>query len=303
MDPSIDPAVGPSVDPTIDPAVDPALDPAADPAANLTADLAVCPATDLAAGLTADPSADTTTDKTLNHAADVYYSYDVHGYGNTTLALYPSLTKVPSSAHGMLGFQSSGQNRGPGGNTSGNQYGSQNPDPYASIWLTGQVHPNNNSNNHNNFGRNPYRLEGIKDFGIIPILGDQAMWSEWKLMIDGLILCQTWAWKLFDVPCPFMAWHIAKMFLAKSLSKSDKHIVFRSENWLQAMHNLKQVHAPDDDNSVDAITEKMITARLGDREAASTLINRMMELNATLSTLGRPFEEAHLVSMIKKAIN
>jgi hypothetical protein len=61
------------------------------------------------------------------------------------------------------------------------------------------------------------------------------------------------------------------------------------------MHNLKQVHAPDDDNSVDAITEKMITARLGDREAASTLINRMMELNATLSTLGRPFEEAHLV--------
>jgi hypothetical protein len=85
-----------------------------------------------------------------------------------------------------------------------------------------------------------------------------------------------------------MAWHTAKMFLAKSLSKSDKHIVFRSENWLQAMHNLKHVHAPDDDNSVDAITEKMITARLGDREAASTLINMMMELNATLSTLGRP---------------
>jgi hypothetical protein len=47
----------------------------------------------------------------------------------------------------------------------------------------------------------------------------------------------------------------------------------------------------------------MITARLRDREAASTLINMMMELNATLSMLGRPFEEAHLVSMIKKALN
>jgi hypothetical protein len=73
--------------------------------------------------------------------------------------------------HGMLGFQSSGQNRGPGGNTSGNPYGSQNPDPDAPISLTGQVHPNMNSNNHNNhndFGRNPYRLEGIKDFGLSP---------------------------------------------------------------------------------------------------------------------------------------
>jgi hypothetical protein len=174
---------------------------------------------------------------------------------------------------GMLGFQSTGQNRGPGGNTSGYHNGSQNPDPYASISLTWRVHPTNNSNNqhnHNDFGRNPYRLEGIKDFGAIPILGEQAMWSEWKLLIDGLILCQTWAWTLFDTPVPFMAWHTTKMFLAKSLSKSDKHIVFRSENWLAAMHNLKHVHAPDDDNSADAITEKMITARLGDREAAST---------------------------------
>jgi hypothetical protein len=161
----------------------------------------------------------------------------------------PAGRPVGFMLHGMLGFQSSGQARGPGGNTSGH---SNNLDPEASISMTGQAP--HNSNNHNGhpdrieFGRNPYKLEGI--------------------------LCQTWAWKLFDVPCPFMAWHTAKMFSAKSLSKSDKHIVFRSESWLAAMHNLKQVHAPDDDNSVDAIAEKMMTARLAERESASSLINR-----------------------------
>jgi hypothetical protein len=76
----------------------------------------------------------------------------------------------------------------------------------APISLTRRVYPTNNSNNqhnHNDYGRNPYRLEGIKDFGVVPILGEQAMWSEWKLLIDGLILCQTWVWTLFDNPRPF----------------------------------------------------------------------------------------------------
>jgi hypothetical protein len=41
--------------------------------------------------------------------------------------------------------------------------------------------------------------------------------------------------------------------------------------------------------------------RLGDREQASTLINRMLELNATLTTLGHPLEEIHVVTAIKKA--
>jgi hypothetical protein len=84
----------------------------------------------------------------------------------------PAGRPVDFMLHGMLGFQSSGQARGPGGNTSGL---SHNPDPDASISLTGQA-PHNSNNQHGHpdrieFGRNPYKLEGIKEFGHVPILG------------------------------------------------------------------------------------------------------------------------------------
>jgi hypothetical protein len=59
----------------------------------------------------------------------------------------------------------------------------------------------------------------------------------------------------------------------------------------------------DDDNTISLITEKLMTARLGEREAASTLINRMLELNATLTSLGKPMEEIHLVTAMKKALS
>jgi hypothetical protein len=75
---------------------------------------------------------------------------------------------------------------------------------------------------------------------------------------------------------------------------------FRATNWLEAMSELKKGHAPDDDNTISLITEKLMTARLGEREAASTLINRMLELNATLTSLGKPMEEIHLVLPLKR---
>jgi uncharacterized membrane protein YgcG len=213
--------------------------------------------------------------------------------------------------HGMMGYPGSSYNRGTnptGGDTSGNPPDLDNTDLNASVSLTGKAPHVHNPNlppgfgNKSEFGNNPFRLIGIKDFGNVPILGE-AMWDDWKLQVDGIILCQTWAWVLFEKDCPFLAWHTTKMWLAKSLNKADTIKVYRAKNWLEAMSELKQGHAPDDDNSVSIITEKLMTARLGDREAASTLINMMMELNATLSTLGKPFEEIHLVTAIKKALS
>jgi hypothetical protein len=77
----------------------------------------------------------------------------------------------------------------------------------------------------------------------------------------------------------------------------------RAANWLEAMSELKKGHAPDDDNTISLITEKLMPTRLGEREAASTLINRMLELNATLTSLGKPMEEIHLVTAMKKALS
>jgi hypothetical protein len=93
------------------------------------------------------------------------------------------------------------------------------------------------------------------------------------------------------------------MWLVKSLNKADSLKAFRAANWLEAMSELKKGHAPDDDNTISLITEKLMTARLGEREAASTLINRMLELNATLTSLGKPMEEIHLVTAMKKALS
>jgi hypothetical protein len=72
--------------------------------------------------------------------------------------------------------------------------------------------------NQHQFGHNPFRIVGIKDFGNIPILGE-IMWDEWKLRVDGTILCQPWAWVLFSKDCPFLAWHTVKMWLVKSLKQ------------------------------------------------------------------------------------
>jgi hypothetical protein len=53
-------------------------------------------------------------------------------------------------------------------------------------------------------------------------------------MIDGLIFAKLGLGSYLMFPAPSWPGIQPRCFLAKSLSKSDKHIVFRSENWLSS---------------------------------------------------------------------
>jgi hypothetical protein len=46
----------------------------------------------------------------------------------------------------------------------------------------------------------------------------------------------------------------------------------------------------------------MFSIKLGEKESAASLINRVLDLHAALESLGRPFHEIHIVAAIKKAL-
>jgi hypothetical protein len=68
------------------------------------------------------------------------------------------------------------------------------------------------------------------------------------------------------------------------------------------MQALKDAHSPDDATTIDKITRKMFSIKLGEKESAASLINRVLDLHAALESLGRPFHEIHIVAAIKKSL-
>jgi hypothetical protein len=150
--------------------------------------------------------------------------------------------------------------------------------------------------------QNPFKMTGMK-FSPIGKLGEELMWDEWKLRVDGYILSQPWAVRLFGKECPFLLWHNVKMWLIQWLSKADQQKALRAPNYRAAMDELRRGHAPDDDSTVMVITQKIWSARLAEKETAASLINRILELNATLQSLNSPLVEIHLVAAICRALS
>jgi hypothetical protein len=116
------------------------------------------------------------------------------------------------------------------------------------------------------FSRNPYTFSGMKfDLGKIPILGEGINWDDWKLKVDGVILCQPWAWELFSDKCSFLLWQMVKMWLGRWLSRHDGMKVTKAPTWIADMQALKDAHSPDDATTVDKVTGKPWYIKLGEK--------------------------------------
>jgi transposase InsO family protein len=138
--------------------------------------------------------------------------------------------------------------------------------------------------------------------GKIGKLGEDLMWDEWWMRVVGQIKCNWWAYLLDHPQCPEILTNSCKMWVIQWLNKAYVQVVLRSRTWPEAMESVRRNHSPDDATTVQNISELLMSAKLGASETAASLINRVLDLNATLESLKHGFTEAQLVTVIMKAL-
>jgi hypothetical protein len=154
------------------------------------------------------------------------------------------------------------------------------------------------------FKNGKFNFAGLKvNLGSIGILGDTLLWEEWKMRVIGQLQCNIWAPVLDYSDCPPRVWNVVKMWMIQWLNQADSQAVLACSNFPQAMETVRVMHSPDDNSTIAEVTRKIWTAKLGSTEKASSMINRILQLHATLHSLGKPFHEIQLVSAIQKAWN
>jgi hypothetical protein len=121
------------------------------------------------------------------------------------------------------------------------------------------------------------------------------MWDEWWMRVVGQIKCNWWAYLLDHPQCPEILTNSCKMWVIQWLNKADAQVVLRSRTWPEAMENVRRNHSPDDATTVQNISELLMSAKLNASETAASLINMVLDLNATLESLQHGFTEAQLV--------
>jgi hypothetical protein len=112
------------------------------------------------------------------------------------------------------------------------------------------------------------------------------MWEEWKLRVEGQLHCNWWAWQIYDPNCPWYVWNVVKMWMIHWLAPSDQQLVLRCNSFMEAMETVRRNHSPDDDNTVMEVSKKLWNAKLGEKEPPGELIKRMLDMHATLQSLG-----------------
>jgi hypothetical protein len=153
------------------------------------------------------------------------------------------------------------------------------------------------------FKNGKFNFAGLKvNLGSIGILGDTLLWEEWKMRVIGQLQCNIWAPVLDYSDCPARVWNVVKMWMIQWLNQADSQAVLACSNFPQAMETVRVMHSPDDNSTIAEVTRKIWTAKLGSTEKASSMINRILQLHATLHSLGKPFHEIQLVSAIQKAL-
>jgi hypothetical protein len=153
------------------------------------------------------------------------------------------------------------------------------------------------------FGPQTFQIGGIKtNLGRIGKLGEDLHWDEWLMRVEGQLNCNWWSYLISHPQCPTYVWNIVKMWVIQWLSKADSQVVLRCNSWEEAKERIRRNHSPDDDTTINHINELLMAARLGASEAPSSLINMILDLNATLESLHAGWTEAQLVTAITKAL-
>jgi hypothetical protein len=153
------------------------------------------------------------------------------------------------------------------------------------------------------FGPQNFQIGGIRtNLGTIGRLGEDLHWDEWLMRVEGQLNCNWWAYLVDDPNCPPFVWNIVKMWVIQWLNKADSQLVLRCNSWKEAKDKIRRNHSPDDDTTVNHINELLMGARLGASESPASLINRILDLNATLESLNHGWTEAQLVTAITKAL-
>jgi hypothetical protein len=153
------------------------------------------------------------------------------------------------------------------------------------------------------FDPQAFQIGGTKtNLGTIGKLGDELLWDEWLMRVEGQLNCNWWAYLIDDPLCPPHVWHTVKMWVIQWLNKADSQQVLRCHSWAEAKDKIRRNHSPDDATTINQINEMLMAARLGASEPPSSLINRVLDLNATLESLNAGWTEAQVVTAITKAL-
>jgi hypothetical protein len=170
-----------------------------------------------------------------------------------------------------------------------------NPQGYARIPPNPNLPPG--------FDPQAFQIGGTKtNLGTIGKLGEELLWDEWLMRVEGQLNCNWWAYLIDDPMCPPHVWHTVKMWVIQWLNKADSQQVLRCHSWAEAKDKIRRNHSPDDATTINQINEMLMAARLGASEPPSSLINRVLDLNATLESLNAGWSEAQVVTAITKAL-
>jgi hypothetical protein len=121
------------------------------------------------------------------------------------------------------------------------------------------------------FDPQAFQIGGTKtNLGTIGKLGDELLWDEWLMRVEGQLNCNWWAYLIDDPLCPPHVWHTVKMWVIQWLNKADSQQVLRCHSWAEAKDKIRRNHSPDDATTINQINEMLMAARLGASEPPSS---------------------------------